>query len=176
MSLCAVRMWNSGAGPNFLPAQLKPPLTRSRYFRGGTVGNQRGSHRPGAPARDCCVPPDAALGLPFTKRVTARHLKSQREVLSAGAVPHAGPVSFDSGPSIRASFHRHFMEHKKGRPKDALNFSDPLPIDERPLCRSPRRNAGFHLIDRSWRLALALTPRALVPLRRARGSSFERAQ
>ena len=30
--------------------------------------------------------------------------------------------------------------------------------------------------SKSWRLALAFTPRALVPLRRARGSSFERAQ
>jgi hypothetical protein len=92
-----------------------------------------------------------------------------------------------SGPSRRPSLVRQrpfyprilptaIYGTQKGRPKDALNFSDPLPIDERPLCRSPRRNAGFRLLDRSWRLALALKPRAPVPLRRARGSSFERAQ
>jgi hypothetical protein len=53
-------MWNSGASPNFLPAQLKPPLTRSRYFRGGTVGNKEG--------RTALGPRRAIVAYPQTQR------------------------------------------------------------------------------------------------------------
>ena len=41
---------------------------------------------------------------------------------SGGAVPRAGPVSFDSGPSIRASFQGQFMEYKRTA---ELHFASP---------------------------------------------------